>query len=72
MSKKHSREPRPPRRVRVRGVRNSPPDLKKLASALIALAEAQAETEAAAEHKRRRHDGGEPGSEAGLPTGDAA
>ncbi len=54
------------RRLRVRGVRHDPPDLKKLAGALIALAQAQAETEAAAEHDRRpakgpsRRDAAEP------------
>ncbi len=45
------------RRLRVRDVRHDPPDLKKLAGALIALAQAQAENEAAAEHDRRRAKG---------------
>lgn len=38
------------RRIRVRGVRRDPPDLKKLSRALIALAMAQAEADALAEH----------------------
>jgi hypothetical protein len=37
------------RRIRVRAIRNSPPDLRRLARALIDLAQAQAEAEAAAE-----------------------
>ena len=37
------------RRIRVRGIRNSPPDLRRLARALIELAQAQAEAEAEAE-----------------------
>jgi hypothetical protein len=40
------------RRIRVRGIRKDPPDLRRLARALIALAEAQAETEARAEDTR--------------------
>jgi hypothetical protein len=34
------------RHIRVRGIRKDPPDLRRLARALIALAEAQAEAEA--------------------------
>ena len=41
------------RRIRVRSVRKDPPDLKKLAGALIALAQAQAEAEAEAEANER-------------------
>lgn len=37
------------RRIRVRGVRRDPPDLKKLSRALIALALAQAQAEADAQ-----------------------
>jgi hypothetical protein len=40
------------RRIRVRGVRRDPPDLKKLSRALIQLALAQAEADAQAEHKK--------------------
>lgn len=40
------------RRIRVRGIRRDPPDLRKLASALIDLAQAQAEADAAAQHAR--------------------
>ena len=47
------------RRLRLRGVRRETPDLKKLSQALIALASAQLEAEAHAEHDtrsgRRRH-----------------
>jgi hypothetical protein len=46
---KHYRE----RRLRIRGIRRNPPDLKKLAGALIELAQAQAEANAEAEHERR-------------------
>jgi hypothetical protein len=40
------------RRIRVRGIRRHPPDLRKLGQAIIALAQAQAEKEAEIEHKR--------------------
>jgi hypothetical protein len=50
------------RRLRVRGVRRNPPDLKKLASALIELAQAQAETDALV-----AHEGGAPKTEADVP-----
>jgi len=36
------------RKIRVRSVRKDPPDLRRLARALIALVEAEAEAEAAA------------------------
>ena len=39
------------RRLSVRAVRRDPPDLRKLARALIDLAQAQAEVEAQAEHE---------------------
>lgn len=38
------------RRIRVKGVRRQPADLRRLAKALIALAQADAEAAAAAEH----------------------
>jgi len=41
------------RRLRVRSVRRDTPDLKKLSRALIALATAQLEAEAKAEHAKR-------------------
>jgi hypothetical protein len=50
------------RRIRVRAIRNSPPDLRRLARALIDLAQAQAEAEAAVEHGHK----GQPSSES-LP-----
>jgi len=37
------------RRLRIRAVRRNPPDLKKLSQALIELAQAQAEADAARE-----------------------
>ncbi len=42
------------RNLRIRSIRRDPPDLRKLAGALIELAQAQAETEAAAEHARKQ------------------
>ena len=45
------------RNIRVRGVRRSEPDLRKLSRALIALAEAQLEADAQASHREE-----EPGS----------
>ncbi len=60
-NKKHNnRKVRRDRRVRIRSIRRNPPDLRKLAAAVIQLAEAQAEADAEAEHackqaNRRRH-----------------
>jgi hypothetical protein len=50
------------RRIRVRGVRRDPPDLKKLSRALIALAmaQAQAEADAQAEHQTKTNEGDKP------------
>jgi len=42
------------RRIRVKGVRRNPPDLRRLSRALIELAIAQAEQEAAAEAEARK------------------
>ena len=42
------------RNIRVRGIRKDPPDLRRLARALIALVEAEAEAEAEAEEAARR------------------
>jgi hypothetical protein len=50
------------RRIRVRGVRKNPADLRRLAHALNALEEAQAETDAEAADKQRL-----TGSETKLP-----
>ena len=41
------------RRIVVRAVKRDPPDLRKLARALIDLAQAQLEAEAEAEHEAR-------------------
>ena len=40
------------RKIRVVGERRSKPDLKRLSKVLVELAQAQAETAAAAEHRR--------------------
>ena len=42
------------RRIRVRGIRRDPPDLRRIARTLIALAIAQAETDALAEDTRTK------------------
>ena len=44
------------RHLSVRSVRRDPPDLRKLASALVALAQAQAEKDAEAEHHTTKPD----------------
>jgi len=42
------------RRIRIRGIRKNPPDLRRLARALIELAQLEAEAEAQeAEHQRQ-------------------
>jgi hypothetical protein len=45
------------RRISVRGVRRAEPDLKKLSQALIALAIAEEERAAQAEHEHKQPDG---------------
>ncbi len=56
-------------RIRIRSVRRNPPDLKKLAGALIELAQAQAEADAAAQDDTRLQ-GSRPPVESGhLPRG---
>jgi hypothetical protein len=42
------------RRIRVRAIRRQEPDLRKLAGALIDLAQAQLEADAERQHKRRK------------------
>jgi hypothetical protein len=42
------------RRVRVRAIRRKEPDLRKLAGALIDLAQAQLEADTERQHKRRK------------------
>ena len=49
------------RHIRARGIRQDPPDLRRLARALIALAQAQAEAEAEAE-AQTASEGSGPGS----------
>lgn len=58
---KKKRSAKRERHVRIRSVRKDPPDLRKLAGALIALAQAQAEKDAEAQSQRD-----------GLSTPDAA
>lgn len=55
MSNKQKRSPAGDRRIRVRGIRRDPPDIKKLSRALIELAmgQAQAEAEAQAAHEAK-------------------
>jgi hypothetical protein len=53
MSNKRKQSPAGNRRVRVRGIRRDPPDIKKLSRALIALAMAQAQAEADAQAAHR-------------------
>ena len=42
------------RKIRVRAIRKDPPDLRKLARALIALVEAEAEAEAEEQARKKR------------------
>ena len=46
------------RRIRVRAVRRSSVDIRKLSRALIALALAQAEADAEASHTEKKHEEG--------------
>lgn len=48
------------RRIRVRGIRRASPDLRRLARALIELAQAQAETDAAAQDRQAPIDASKP------------
>jgi hypothetical protein len=59
---------RPERRISVRGVRREQPDLRKLAQALIALAQAQAEADAKAAHELPRTGGGQRAADQGRDT----
>lgn len=52
-ARKTNRRPQEERRLRVRGVRRSQPEAKKLSRAFIALALAKAEAEAQAEAAQR-------------------
>ena len=47
--RRRGHSPKPERRISVRGVRRDPPDYRKLARALIAIALAEAEAQAAAD-----------------------
>lgn len=51
MSRTYPRRPDGSGDIRVRGIRKDPPDLRRLARALIELAQLQAEAEAEQEHK---------------------
>lgn len=59
MSNKNNRPAAGDRRVRVRGIRRDPPDIKKLSRALIALAMAQAQAEADAQAAQGKNKDGE-------------
>ena len=48
---KRGHAPKPERHISVRGVRRDPPDYRKLARALIAIAQAEVEAEAEAHHE---------------------
>jgi hypothetical protein len=48
------------RHIRVSGIRKDPPDLRRLARALIALAESQAEAEALRAHEQAEQRSPEP------------
>jgi hypothetical protein len=56
------------RRIRVKGVRRNTPDLRRLSRALIELAIAEAEKEAAAEAEAQKRDGGPAKSVPDSPT----
>jgi hypothetical protein len=62
MSQKQNRSPAGDRRIRVRGVRRDPPDLRKLSRALIALALAQAQADAEAAAANHKTSDGQEGS----------
>jgi hypothetical protein len=78
-NRSHRRKQKQERRLRIRSIRRNPPDLKKLAGALIELAQAQAEADAEAQQARReaaqrrraerRHEADEPDI---TPTGERA
>jgi len=42
------------RQIRIRGVRKDPPDVRRIAKALIELARAEAEQKAQAEHRKSK------------------
>lgn len=48
-----SNKPKDRRHIRVRGIRRTKPDMRKLSRAIIMLAQSQAEKDAEVEHKRR-------------------
>lgn len=64
MSSNKKRRRAADRRIRVRAIRRDPPDYKKLARALIALAmeQAQAEADAQNEHQAKQDKEGRPGA----------
>lgn len=68
-TRKTNRRPQTERRLRVRGVRRATPDPKKLSRAFIGLALARAETEARAraEHAAQQDHLGDDGDESASP-----
>lgn len=61
MSRTYRREPNGGDDIRVRAIRKDPPDLRRLARALIELAQLQDEADAEQEHKGKKPDGGKSG-----------
>ena len=59
------------RRIRVRGIRRKTPDYRKLARALIELAQAQAEAEARADHESSQKSGPPSARTSRSPKGSA-
>ena len=53
------------RRIAVRGIRRSEPDIRKLSQALISLALAQAEADAQAQQRNNRRGEQRPGGDTG-------
>lgn len=68
-TRRRSGEKPEPRRLRVRSVRRNPPDVRKLAGALIALAQAAAEADAETGHRAHRE---KPATGSTSEDGDAA
>ncbi len=62
------------RHIRIRGVKKNPPDVRRIAKALIELARAEAEQKAEAEHRRSQkpQPNQAESAEGGPPSGEAA
>jgi hypothetical protein len=55
------------RRIRARGIRQDPPDLRRLARTLIALAEAQAEADAQSQARKASKRASSPSAQRSSP-----